>query len=1087
MDAVVLLALLLTSFVPAAQSQPQPVDPTDLEFFETSIRPLLAARCYSCHGPGQQFASLRLDSRQGLLKGGKSGPAVVPGDSQQSLLMQAVRGDIKRMPLGGELDEKEVSTLADWISRGAPWPAAVEQTQSVTDRYAQQVSEHWAFQPVGTPEPPEVSDPAWAANPIDRFVRDRLQTRGLAPSAPAGRDVLIRRLSYLLTGLPPSADDVRNFVSDSTPNAYERLVDRLLASARFGEHWARHWLDLVRFAETRGYEWNYEIIGAWRYRDYLVRAFNQDVAYDQFVREHIAGDLLEEPRINETDHINESVIGTAFYRLGEAGHDDCVMFREIALDVVDSQIDVLSKTFQGLTVGCARCHDHKLDPIPTVDYYGLYSILNSSRVTTHTVDTPAAREEALLGLRDLKEKIRAELAAIWSRQATGLGAIFKERAALNRWFPEEEAEPSIEDPAYPLYAIARAHFEGVSFSSAFADVEKTLRSEQESRSTFNRKNFESFADFRQGDPDGWTTSGLGLRDGPSLPGDFAIASSGETAIRGIFQAGRYTHTISTRLNGAIRSPLLSKGPRKLSLLAVGGMLGARRTVIDNCAIGEDYTFVDSAQPEWITIDLKESWGELPAFVELVTRWDNPRIPDRPDKIKEPHLKLLDSPESYFGVIEAVLHDGEETPRAGLSHLLPLFEGPPADSEAQLAARYQQVVTEVIERWANASSTDDDARWLAWLLDKGLLSNQPDASKELARLIGRYRRIEAALPQPRVVEGLEDVGGGRDFPVLISGSPGNAGEPAPRRFLSRLFGDEPLTQAGSGRRELAELVADKDNPLTARVMVNRVWHHLFSRGIVATTDNFGALGERPSHPELLDFLAGRFVDDGWSVKSLIRLIVTSKTFRQSAETDEAAMELDPLNALLHHFPVRRLAAEEIRDSLLTVSGELQSRMYGESVDPYRERPKDYRRLFSGPLMGDGRRSLYVKTTRMEGYGFLETFDLPMPASTRGVRDTTTVPAQSLTLLNDPLVISAAEHCAARVLARVGTSNEQRIAGIFEAVLSRSPSQEETTRFAGLIDRLATLRDSSAGDVSDESVLWRDVAHVLLNTKEFLYVE
>jgi hypothetical protein len=303
----------------------------------------------------------------------------------------------------------------------------------------------------------------------------------------------------------------------------------------------------------------------------------------------------------------------------------------------------------------------------------------------------------------------------------------------------------------------------------------------------------------------------------------------------------------------------------------------------------------------------------------------------------------------------------------------------------------------------------------------------------------------------------------------------------------LYGDEPLTHEGSGRRELADLITSEDNPLTARVMVNRVWGYLFGRGIVPSADNFGSLGDPPSHPELLDYLARGFMDDGWSIKSLIRLIVTSETFRQGGDVAEMALERDPQNALLHHFPVRRLSAEEIRDSLLAVAGELEPRMSGPSVQPYRKLPKDYRRLFSGPLLGDGRRSLYQKVTRMEGPAFLETFDFPMPASTRGVRDVTTVPAQSLALLNDPFVLAVAERCAEDVLASAGPSNGERIDQLFRAVLSRSPSEQEKARFTELADRLATLRGTSSGDGADELGVWSDLAHVLVNTKEFLYVE
>ena len=382
------------------------------------------------------------------------------------------------------------------------------------------------------------------------------------------------------------------------------------------------------------------------------------------------------------------------------------------------------------------------------------------------------------------------------------------------------------------------------------------------------------------------------------------------------------------------------------------------------------------------------------------------------------------------------------------------------------------------RWRGGEATAADALWLDWLIEHDLLDNRADASPGLRSLIDEYRRVEAALPEPRVVEGLEEFGDGRDFPVLLSGNPHVPGEPAPRRFLGRIYGDAALARHGSGRRELAELLAAERNPLTARVMVNRVWHWLFGRGLVATVDNFGALGEAPSHLELLDYLARRFMVEGWSVKSLVREIALSEAFRLSGAADAAALEADPQNAYLHYFPTRRLSAEELRDSLLAVAGELDDRLYGPSVDPYRKQPEDYRRLFSGPLLGEGRRSLYLKVTRMEGAGFLETFDFPYPGSTRGARDSTTVPAQSLALLQDPFVLEAK---------RAGTAAEARVGELFRAILDRDPFAAKTARFVGHAERLAGLRDDSRAAAGGEPDVWADLAHILVNTKEFSYVE
>ncbi|MEJ7606604.1 MAG: DUF1549 domain-containing protein [Bryobacteraceae bacterium] len=338
----------------------------DPDFFEKRVRPLLATQCYSCHGTDQQFAALRLDGRDRILAGGRSGPAAIPGIPDQSLLIKAVRHQGLKMPLGSKLKPDEIGALEKWVREGLPWPE--EKTPSVaaggaSNFYQKAMREHWAFQPVAKLRPPDAWGHGSPANPIDRFIAAKLRQSKLQPTPQAEKRVLARRVAYVLTGLPPSREDLQGFLKDGSPAAYESFVDRLLAAPQFGERWARHWMDLMRFAETYGYEWNFEINGAWQYRDYLIRALNSDLPYNDLIREHIAGDLMDKPRTRANGTLNESSLGTASFRLGEMGHDDCIEFRELRTDVVDNQIDTLTKAFQGLTVSCARCHDHKIDPI----------------------------------------------------------------------------------------------------------------------------------------------------------------------------------------------------------------------------------------------------------------------------------------------------------------------------------------------------------------------------------------------------------------------------------------------------------------------------------------------------------------------------------------------------------------------------------------------------------------------------------------------------------------------------------------------------------------------------------------------------
>ena len=1015
----------------------------DAEFFESRVRPVLARSCYSCHGAEKQLNGLRVDSREALLQGGKRGAALVPGSPPESLLVRAIRHEAGlAMPMGSKLKADEIAAIEEWIRRGAAWPAAPAKT-AVADWYDRAAKTHWSFQPVKNPTPPAVRDTAWPRNEIDRFILAALEAKGLAPAPPADRQTLARRANLVLTGLP-SVDASGD-------------IDRLLASPHFGEHWARHWMDVMRYGETRGYEWNYEITGAWRYRDYLIRAFNSDVPFDQFVREHIAGDLLEKPRPGE------SIAGTTFFRLGEAGHDDCIKFREIALDVVDNQIDTLGKAFQGLTLACARCHDHKLDPIPTADYYGLSGILNSSRALTHTIDTPQVFAGVKAGLQATKDAIRAELARVWTSRMDMLPMPAAKKAAFD-------------DPVFPWLAMRTGGSK--TFSEIWSDLVARYKEEAAARERFNRGNFTPYAGFER-----WYTGGLGLAAAKS--GDFAPATEGSRILTAVLPAGLHTNLYTDRWNGALRSPLLPKTHKYISLRLMGGRLASRRTVLDNCAIGEGYRTLENESPKWLRQDTIAG-EKLPAFVEVITKSDNPRIPDRPGMLKESAEELA-SPRSYFGAMQAVLHDTPETPREELSHLSRLFEGAPPASLDELAARYRAIARQAVAAWSTGAATDDDVRWLDSLLRAGLLENDIAASPKLRELAAAYREREATLPEPRVVDGLGDAGPGVDSRVLITGDPHAPGAAAPRRMLSRIgHATAPFNPTGSGRLELAEQIANPANPLTARVMVNRVWHHLFGRGLVATTDNFGREGERPSNPDLLDYLATRFMNEGWSVKKLVRLIATSRTFQQSGVASPQAGEIDPRNTLLHHFPARRMPAESVRDAILQVSGRLDPALFGPSIAPPRTDPQDYRRLFNGPLDGKGRRSVYTQITRMEGSRFLEIFDYPNPMAARGARDRTNVPAQALALLNDPFVLDQARVWGERLAHDSSPDAASRIDAMFIAALGRPAAPSERERFTGLAAELARLQSVLKEDMLASAAVWRDVAHAIFNLKEFVYI-
>ena len=1099
-----MILALLPSPAAGSVTTKEAVSPEAIEFFEKQIRPLLADKCYACHGPEEQLSSLRLDSRAAMLEGGTRGPSLIPGKPQESLLFRAVLHQELKMPLGTKLPESQVADLERWILMGAPWPDAEPAAkEDEADFYERISQEHWAYQPMRDSSAPSVERPDWSRNATDRFVLSKLKEAGLEPASRADPRTLARRLSFSLIGLPPDPEAVDELVADPSTAAYEAFVDRLLSSSQFGEHWARHWMDVVRFGETYGYEWNYEVLGAWRYRDYLIRAFNQDLPFDRFIREHIAGDLLPSPRVNQEEGIVESLIGAAFFRFGEMGHDDCVKFREIRTDVVDNQIDTLTRGFQGLTVACARCHDHKLDPIPTEDYYALYGILTSSRQVTRTLDTGKMHRNLMASLQQLKPLIQQELASQWSVQVDEIPAYLLaahevrlssaggpdlrsglERERLRRWWQALEAESL--DPESPLFPWAVLACEtgpaGDGLAAAWKREAVRYWDEKRSRDAFNRENYIPIAAAVAD----WHREGLGL-EGLSVGGDFALSTTARELVRGVYPAGMFSHLLSSRLNGAIRSPYIPKDKKFVSLRVVGGQLAAWRGIVDNCMLGENYMVLDSDSLSWVKIPNKHEEKDLPFYVELVSKHDNPRLPDRPGRVMDFKPEMLQTPGSYFGITGAVLHDVEESPREDLTYLLRLFRGSTPENAEEVALRYAEVCRKAVVAWTEGRADEGDLKWVDWLVQRGLLDNSSDLSPRLADLVSRYRETEARLARPKVISSMADLDPGYDFPVLLQGSAKSPGKPAPRRYLTLINGGEDrFDSSGSGRRALAELVASPDNPLTARVLVNRVWHHLFGRGIVATVDDFGRFGEAPSHPRLLDSLALEFVRKGWSIKKLIRSLVLSQSFQQSSQTSSQATQVDPQNRLLHHYPVRRLAAETIRDSILSTSGQINLSLYGPSIQPFRPAAKDYRKLLSGPLDGNGRRSLYLKVTRMEGPRFLELFDFPIPSVVRGRRDVTNVPSQALALLNDPFVTEQAARWADQLLGAGEPSVESRIDSMFRSALGRPAEVHEQERFVSLAGELASLRKIPEERILQSRIVWQDVAHCIFNLKEFIYL-
>ena len=809
-----------------ARAQPPPAE---LAFFEKRVRPVLVEACYKCHSQsaGKHKAGLNVDSRGALLAGGDTGPAVVPGRPDESLLITAVayQDAELQMPPDGRLPDEAIADLREWIRRGAVWPGADGEVDPLPARREFQITEadraHWAFQPISQPEPPAVERADWVRNPVDAFVAARLEARGLDPAAPAPPLTLLRRATYDLTGLPPTPEETDAFLRDPSPEAYEALVDRLLASPAYGEKWGRHWLDLVRFAESNSYERDNPKPNAWRFRDYVIRAFNEDKPFDRFVREQLAGDELP-------DGGADGIVATGYYRLGI--WDDEPTDREQArLDGLDDIITTTAQTFLGVTLDCARCHEHKIDPFPQADYYRLLAFFDNINHYRNGGPTDEA-------------------------------TIFPEPGSRERY-------------------------------------EEQLRIRERRREE--------------------------LRD---------EISEVEDRFRILYLADQGLEETSGDLAGLIAQ----HGPRLL--------------------------------------------GEMPA-------------------------------------------------------------GAYAERRASLKALEAETVP----------------------VEKALCVTEAGRLPRAVHIrIRGNAHVEGDLVEP-------------GFPEVLG-------------FAPPVIPPAPEGARTTGRRSvLADWIVDPANPLTARVIVNRVWQHHFGRGIVRTPNDFGRQGSRPTHPQLLDWLASRFVRDGWKLKDLHRLIMTSNAYRMSSTGNTRGREVDPENELFWRFNPRRLTAEEIRDTLLAASGELNRKMFGPGI--YVEIPPEILAGQSRPGHGWGeslpdernRRSVYIHVKRSLLAPILESFDLPETDRTTPVRFSSVQPTQALGMLNGRFVRDQAARLAARVRQEIPDDPEQQIRRALRLTTCRPPAAREVRRGRELVEAL------QAGDALSPERAFESFCLLALNLNETLYLD
>jgi cytochrome c553 len=866
------IILLVGSISTCAQAE------NSAELFETRVRPVLANNCYSCH-TNSNLGGLRVDSRASLLKGGKTGPAIVPGKPEESLLIRAVsQQDPKlKMPMGGKLKDEEIADLAEWVKIGAPWPESSVSPAPVSKGKSVITSEQrafWAFQPVRKPAPPQVKNTAWPKSPIDNFILAELENRGLKLGKPADKRDLIRRATFDLIGLPPTPEEIDAFLKDSSPDAFARVVDRLLASPHYGERWARYWLDLARYEDEQS---------EFRYRDWIIDSFNRDLPYDRFVKAQLAADLL--PGKDR----EKMLPALGFLALAPKA---------------DDRVDVTARTFLALTAGCAQCHDHKFDPIPTMDFYSLQGVFDSSE----PYEYPLAPKEIVETYKKAQQKInekKEEINQFVSVQADQVGGILLAQSSqymVAAWKVMRRLQPD----------------------AAMAAQETNLHAP-----TLKR----------------W----IAYLSEPSKEHTYLKAWDEMVARGGTEEEAQ---SLAKKFQDAALAVLREKKEvEDRNYVKMGGAQGMK-----------DKKVRQFTNLEFLSSEKAYLWRDL---------------------LEEPYTQCgskFDGGIVYYG-----------------NHV----------------AFYADKIYDYGEHGAMQISQFLTSLWKEHL-DRLLL--------ELAAL------NKASPPAYPYVSGYRDSQHPKDTRIAIRGEKDNPGDIAPRRFLQVLSKPEPAPfSVGSGRLELAEAIANADNPLTARVMVNRIWHYHFGSGIVRTVSNFGQLGERPTHPALLDYLAARFVESGWSSKALHREIMLSSTYALSSENISENLTTDPDNRFHSKANlVQRLDAESLRDSILAVSGNLDPTIGGAPSK------------FSDD---NRRRTIYALISRVKPDRTLAVFDFPDPNSTSEQRAVTLGPLQRLYFLNSNFVSVQSKALAQRLKNEGGDNDRSRIQRAYRLLFGRLPSEEE----------------------------------------------
>jgi hypothetical protein len=1111
-----LLVLASTALCSSSQAAPTP---KDFEFFEKQVRPLLVSHCMECHTGDDPGGKLSMESLAGMLTGGLRGPALVPGKPNQSLLVSAIRHNEElKMPPKRKLPTAQRAILTEWVKRGAPWPNAKSAPKPGAKGtpagkpsgplFTADQKQFWAFQPLDASRQPAVTAENWVTSPIDRYILAQLEAARLQPAHAATPRAWLRRVSFDLTGLPPSEDDITAFLADDSPTARSRLVDRLLASPAYGERWARHWLDVARYADSNGLDENLCYGNAFRYRDYVVGAFNSDLPYDQFVREQLAGDLMGDD--GDPGTRLRRVIATGFLVLGPKmlAEDDP---RKMQMDIIDEQIDTIGKTFLGLTLGCARCHDHKFDPIPTADYYALAGILKSTKtmenfgVVAKWNETPLADPATIVKQKHHETKIASAKQHIEATSQTARDAIVAQArlragdyllVASSRWLTAREL-------------TGRPPLGGTPEAGTTAGVQ--IREAE----TYDRGNAAK------------TTTGYGqgigvILNGGKLPNvaeyDMTVKQAGTYRIEFRIAAAE-SRACRLQVNGAVVQPSAmahvtgswNPDTQKWFVEGVARLRKGKNTIRIDCtgpfphidklliAPSGEGAGKQAAELGTLARSVKDSKS---LNTQLIQQWIG---------FLEATSKAKDSPLAAWH--HALAQASTPTPSAG-PRIKPLLGKP----LAELAAGYSRVFTKADTLWRQELDKNtpkpptglDDAeleaiRKLLYLktgpfqagkeldpaFEKATVANIKQQRDALAKLA----KAKPVLPLAMAVAD----GSVEDLKVHIRGSYLSLGANAPRGFPRILAGTRqaPLPKKTSGRLELARWMTRADNPLVPRVMANRIWRWHFGHGLVRSTDNFGRLGDRPTHPGLLDWLTSELIRHDWSIKSLHRAILLSSTYAMSTSFNPRAAATDPENRLQWRMDRRRLSAEEVRDSLLLVGTGLDRRLGGSLMTvKNRAYVTGTGHNMKTDVYENTRRSIYQPVVRSALFEVFQAFDFANPSLTSGDRVTTTIAPQALFLMNGELVDIQSTAIANRMLALDGDETS-RLKALYRSLLGRDPTtveSEQASTFLSEYRRAVIQDDKNKSDPKDPSAqvspdvrAWRALCRVLLASTEFVYAE